>query len=78
MDIAIKILSGMAVVLTVIIVVQHFFYMREINRLIDKLMSRDFSEYKRAVEPSIPTGTRPEANHDVPEDLRVLQNFQLP
>lgn len=77
MDIAIKVLLGVIVVQTVIIVAQHVFYSREIHALLNKLMSRDYAEYKRANDPIV-APPRAEAMPPIPEDLSILNNFQLP
>ena len=59
----------------VIILVQWVFFMRQTQKLVDKLMSRSYTEYTRAQEP-IP---KPQfiAKDDLAEDLGVLNEFQL-
>jgi len=53
---------------------QQFFFSQQIQKLIDKLMSRSFTEYQRAQEPLPP---RVQAVPDIPEDLRALQEFKI-
>jgi len=56
-----------------IIVYQQWFFMRQVQELVNKLMSRSFMEYKNTVEPPPP---RVKIDDSVPEDLRALQEFQ--
>jgi hypothetical protein len=65
------------VLLCAIVVWQQYFYTSQIQKLIDKLMSRDFSDYKRTIDPpkAAPKHQEP---LPYPEDMSVLQNFQLP
>jgi hypothetical protein len=62
-------------VLLVFIALQQFFFLHQINKLVDKVMSRSYTEYVKAKEPtqrpSIQIPTEPL------EDLRTLQEFQL-
>ncbi len=59
--------------LSALLLIQHFFFLRQIQKLIDKLMSRDFSEYnaanKKVIEKTIKIPSEPA------EDLRTLQTF---
>lgn len=59
------------------IIALHFFYSREIHKLLDKLMSRDYQNYHTTVAPPKKEARAPEP-FEVPEDLRVLQGFQIP
>lgn len=77
MDIGTKILLFLVVLQAACIVAQHIFYSREIHALLNKLMSRDYAEYKRANDP-IAAPPRAEAMPPIPEDLSILNNFQLP
>lgn len=76
MDFAVKFLTIVCALELGVIVVTHWFYSRQIHKLLDKLMSRDYQTYHATVAPPkketirIPT--------EVPEDLRVLQGFQIP
>lgn len=62
--------------LTALIVFQQVYFMRQIQKLVDKLMSRDFQEYQTAVTPK---KERPKVSEPqpLPEDLRVLQGFHI-
>lgn len=62
-----------------VIIALHFFYSHQIQKLLDKLMSRDYRDYHTVHAPSkkesqdkikLPDG--------IPEDLRTLQGFQIP
>ena len=53
---------------------QQFFFLRQIQKLVDKIMSRSFTEYVMAKEPQKPKISVP---LDEPEDLRTLQEFSL-
>ena len=60
------------VALVGVIVYQQFFFLKQIQVLVDKLMSRSFQEYTRTKEPLPP---RVKVESDPPEDLRVLQGI---
>lgn len=77
MDTSSKILLGIIVVQGAVIVAQHLFFSHEIHKLIDKLMSRDFADYKRAASPPEPVKP-PTPDYGPPEDLSTLQSPQLP
>ncbi len=62
--------------LTALIVFQQVYFMRQIQKLVDKLMSRDFSEYQTAVTPK-PPRAKVQETAPLPEDLRVLQGFHI-
>lgn len=56
---------------------QQLFWMHNFQKLVNKLMSRDYAEYqasKRLSEPEQPKFKVPDMSH-VPEDLRVLQGI---
>lgn len=53
---------------------QTFFFLSNIQKLIDKVMSRSYTEYIKAGEPPAP---RFQFNQDAPEDLRSLQEFKI-
>lgn len=55
---------------------QQRFFMREIQKLVDKSMSRDLTEYARAsIAPSVKA--KVQLPQEPPEDLRILQEFNL-
>lgn len=59
-------------VLLSVIFIQQVYYLRQIQKLVDKLMSRSYTEYVRAEKPF----ERPKIASDEPlEDLRTLQEF---
>lgn len=61
-------------VLSVIVVVQQFFYMRQIQLLIDKLMCRSLSEYTSAKTPQAPKMQLPDEYAD--DGLRTLDEIR--
>jgi hypothetical protein len=65
-EIIILVLSG-------VIVFQQLFHMRQIQKLIDKVMSRDFAAYRAASEKPEKVEVRLPA--EPPEDLRTLQGI---
>lgn len=60
-------------VLTGLIIYQQIVFMRQIQTLVNKVMSRSFTEYVRAKEPSV----RVKVENAPPEDLRSLQEFRM-
>lgn len=60
--------------LLALIVFQQVFYLRHIQKLVDKLMSRDITEYQRAVSPP---KERVKETYPAPyaEDLSVLNRI---
>lgn len=64
-----------SLILVGLIVAQQIFYLRQIQKLIDKLMSRSYVEYEKANAGPQPPRVRLDDN--VPEDLRPLQDFSL-
>lgn len=59
----------------VILMGQQWFWMRHTQKLVDKIMSRDYFSYESAQ-------TKPEKNpemkdQDAPEDLRVMEQYQV-
>ena len=54
---------------------QQYFFSKQIHALLDKLMSRSFTEYQQAKEPI--NNKRLQVPLDLPEDLRSLQEFRL-
>ncbi len=51
---------------------QHWHYSRQIQKLIDKVMSRNYAEYQAVTNPPPPEPPRINLNDDPQEDLRVL------
>lgn len=62
------------VVLLCLVALQQIFFMWQIQKLVDKVMSRSYTEYVKAKE-TTPPGVK--IDPDVPEDLRSLQEFQI-
>lgn len=56
-----------------IVVFQQVFFMRQIQKLVDKAMSRDFAEYKKATDK--PEKVTVQLQSELPEDLRTLQGI---
>lgn len=71
-----KILLAQVILLSCIILFQHVLFLTQIHRLVDKLMSRNYLEYRSAQEP---LAKRMEVNlpQETPDDLRPLQEFSL-
>lgn len=67
-------LCAVILVLVGVIVYQQHFFTRQIQTLVDKLMSRSFGEYQAVKNPPPPRAQIPT---DVPDDLRGLQEFKL-
>lgn len=65
------------IVLTGCVVTQQIFFMRQVQKLIDKLMSRNYGDYK--ISESYKTEEKkPEFKvEQEPDDLRALQEFQI-
>ena len=56
-------------------VFQHVYWSRQNQKLVDKLMSRNYHEYVQA-QPQ-PSALKMVAEPEDPDDLRPLQGFQL-
>ena len=58
-----------------IVALQQFFFMHEIHKLVDKVMSRSYTEYVQAKTPI----ERPQIRLDTEpaDDLRTLQEFTI-
>lgn len=70
-----SIVFSMVIALLVgIVVYQQIFFTKQIQTLVDKLMSRSFNEYQSALKPPAP---RVQMSPEIPEDLRTLQEFSL-
>lgn len=66
-EVALAVLAGL-------VVFQQVYFLRQIQKLVDKLMSRSFTEYQTAQKPR----EKPVRIDDgVPDDLRILQEFTL-
>lgn len=55
--------------------VQQAFYMWQIQKLVDKLMSKSYTDYTSAKNP--PKEVKVQVPAEPPEDLRVLQEFSI-
>lgn len=56
-----------------LVVFQQIYYMRQVQKLIDKLMSRSYTEYKTAdIKQPV---DRPKLKDEPVDDLRVLNSF---
>lgn len=64
----------LVLVLVGLLVHQQIFFTKQIQRLVDKLMSRSFVEYQKAQEPPVPKLV---PDPEVPDDLRSLQGFSI-
>lgn len=67
-------MSWMDIALLILIAAQQFFYMRQIQLLVDKVMAKSYTEYVAAKKPAPPKVILPQ---EVPEDLRSLQEFSI-
>lgn len=67
-------LNSLFVILTMIIVVQQVYFMRQIQKLVDKIMSRSYTEYITATSPP---PIRVQTTNEIPEDLGPLKEFSL-
>ena len=54
------------------------YFMRQIQKLVDKLMAKSFVEYHQVTKPTEPEPPKYVEHPGIPEDLRVLPNVQLP
>lgn len=63
------------VILCAVIAFQQVYYLWQIQKLVDKIMSRSYTEYTRAKEPKKDLNIS--LSQDAPEDLRTLQGFTL-
>lgn len=73
------IVSKIAIAEFFVIIALHFFYSRQIHKLLDKLMSRDYRDYHSvSAAPKKDNGIKVQLPNEVPEDLRSLQGFQIP
>lgn len=59
--------------LVIFAIVQQLFFMNQIQKLVDKVMSRSYTEYIRADAPK----TKVQVEQEPPEDLRPLQEFSM-
>jgi hypothetical protein len=57
-----------------LLVYQQVYYSRQIHKLIDKLMSRNYHEYKQAERPPEPFKVKL-APEETPEDMGALMDF---
>ncbi len=66
------VLSLVVVLLIGVIVYQEYFFTKQIQKLVDKLMSRDFTQYQATIAPPPPRVQLPAG---VPDDLNALKDF---
>lgn len=78
MDVAGKLLLGICVFEGVLLIAQQVVHQWHVHKLLNKLMSRDFHDYHKAIKPEAPKPQAMQVDLNVPEDLRVLQGFQIP
>ena len=62
------------VALLVILVYQQWFFLRQIQTLVDKATSQSFESYNRALNPA---PSRPRIDEGPSEDLGALNEFQM-
>lgn len=58
-------------------VVQFFFWAYQVQRLVDKLMSRTYYDYQTAKVVGIPQPTQVKVEEVIPEDMRTLNEIQF-
>jgi len=68
------ILFGLVVLMAAVTIYQQVFFTKQIQTLVDKLMSRSFTEYATTKNPPAPKVV---ISNEIPEDLRPLQGFQI-
>jgi len=66
-------LAFLAMASCIIIASQQYFFLKQIQKLVDKVMSRSYTEYSKADK----TPIKFQLPSDPPEDLRSLQEFNL-
>lgn len=70
-------MTNVEIVLAGLLVFQQVYWTIQVHRLVNKLMSRDFAEYKQVMEFNKNKEIKVKIPMDEPEDLRVLQEFQM-
>ncbi len=68
------VLAGIIAAQGMLIVVQWVYFMHQTQKLVDKLMSRSYTEYTRAQEPLKPPSVK--IDNDIADDLGELTVFQ--
>jgi hypothetical protein len=63
--------------LLVLVMFQQVYWTWHCHKLVNKLMSRDFYEYKQALKVSNKQDIKIQTPIDLPEDLRPLQEFVI-
>lgn len=76
MILAVVAISVVAVGLAGIVIWQQLFFFKQTQLLVNKIMSGDYHAYVRSDKPAV-TNQRVPVPQDPPEDLRILQGFQL-
>jgi hypothetical protein len=64
-------------ILTGILGWQQWFWMHHCQALTDRLMSRDFPEFRRATEHKAQQPIKVQLPKEIPEDLAVLNGFNF-
>jgi hypothetical protein len=77
MDGASKFFLTLCIAEFLVIIALHVLHNWHVHKLLNKLMSRDYRDYHSTVVPPQPVKREP-LPQDIPEDLRVLQGFQIP
>jgi hypothetical protein len=77
MDGASKFFLTLCIAEFLVIIALHVLHSWHVHKLLNKLMSRDYRDYHTTASPPEPI-KRAAPVPDVPEDLRVLQGFQIP
>lgn len=54
---------------------REWYWSRQVHKLIDKLMSRNYYEYKQAESPNVPLRSKPDPEDEPKEDLGTLRDF---
>lgn len=57
-------------------VFQTIYWSRQVQKLVDKVMSGSYAQYKSS-ETIGPAQVKAQHSDDTPEDLRILQDFRL-
>lgn len=75
---AAKVLLILCIAEFVALIAMAVVYNLHVHKLLNKLMSRDYRDYHTTVAPPQAPKRDAVSMPDIPEDLRVLQGFQLP
>lgn len=64
-----------SLVLLCFVVSQQIFFMRHIQKLVDKVMSKDFQHYQSAQKKD--ERVKVQVSEEAPEDMRVMHEFRM-